>query len=134
MEDHYTTNQAATYKINVVAPEATVRLSPALSCSTRPLAVRPLMVPPTVTAPVTQVILTLVTLAAATVPEPPVTVQVCAGLVGCAETVTAYALPDCTAVANVNVVAPALTARVSPPLSCSIKPLPLSPLIEPPIV
>ncbi len=56
---------------------------------TNPVPVSPLTVPPTRKRPVEQFTTTLVTLAPATVPEPPPTVQVCAGLVGCDTTVTA---------------------------------------------
>jgi hypothetical protein len=64
------------------------RLSPPLSCRTRPTPDKPTTVPPIEAfPPVKQVIWMLVTLAVA-VPLPLVTVQVCAGLVGWAETKT----------------------------------------------
>src|SRR5690349_9086352 len=73
---------------------------------------------------------TLVTLADPIVPEPLATAQVCpAGLVF---TVTAYAAPLASAVANVN--GPlAETLRLSPPLSCSTT-VPDSPETDPPTV
>src|SRR5882724_1733156 len=60
-----------------------VRLSPPLSCKTKPVPVRPETVTPMVafTAAVVQATATLVTLAEA-VPVPPVTTQFCAGPVG----------------------------------------------------
>ena len=56
------------------------------------------------------------------VPVPLFTVQVCAGLVGCVRTVTAYAPPLATWVANVNDPLVA-TVRLSPPLSCNTTPV-----------
>src|SRR4029077_6793257 len=75
---------------------------------------------------------TLVTLALA-VPLPLVTVQSCVGLLGWVLTVTAYAVPLATDVANVNVPL-AVTERLSLPLSCKTRPEPVSPVTEPPIV
>src|SRR5271168_4569913 len=70
---------------NVNPPLAVmVRLSPPLSCRTRPVPERLTTVPPMVTVPdepLVQVTRTVVTLAVAA-PVPPVTVQVCAGVVG----------------------------------------------------
>jgi hypothetical protein len=83
-----------------------------------------------VNAAAAQVTCTLLTLAVA-VPEPFVTVQVCAGLLGCADTVTLYA--PLTAVLNVNGPFP-LIVRLSEPLSWSTNPVPVSPVTVPPIV
>src|SRR6516165_7953997 len=108
----------------------TVRLSPALSCNTSPDPANPVTVPPIVNAAAAQVTCTLLTLAVA-VPEPFVTVQVCAGLLGCVETATLYV--PLTAVVKVNDPFP-LIARLSVPLSVSTNPVPVSPLTVPPIV
>src|SRR6516164_3527050 len=108
----------------------TVRLSPPLFCSTSPDPARPVTVPPIVNAAAAQVTCTLLTLAVA-VPVPFVTVQFCAGLLGCVDTVTLY--PPLTAVTNVKGPFP-LIVRVSEPLFCSTNPVPLSPVTVPPIV
>src|SRR5215469_49611 len=108
----------------------TVRLSPALSCSTSPDPASPVTVPPIVNAAAAQVTCTLLTLAVA-VPVPFVTVQFCAGLLGCVDTVTLY--PPLTAVTNVKGPLP-LIVRVSEPLFCSTNPVPVSPVTVPPIV
>ena len=75
--------------MNVKAPPGAliVRLSPALSCRTRPEPVKPVTVPPIEAVPTVQVIATAVTLAVA-VPVPPDIVHVCVG-VGGLKTVTA---------------------------------------------
>src|ERR1700687_768124 len=66
------------------------------------------------------------------VPLPLVTVQVCAGLVGWTLTLTPYALPIGSAVLNVK--GPATgTVRLSPPLSCRVKPVPSKPTTWPPM-
>ena len=70
----------------------------------------------------------MVTLAEATVPDPPETVQVCPD--GLVFTVTLYAAPLASAVANVNDPF-AVTLRSSPPLSCSTT-VPDSPETVPP--
>src|SRR5215469_3694193 len=108
----------------------TVRLSPALSCNTSPDPANPVTVPPIVNAAAVQVTCTLLTLAVA-VPEPFVTVQVCAGLLGCVDTVTAYA--PLTAVVKVNGPFP-LIVRLSEPLSCKTNPVPARPVTVPPTV
>jgi hypothetical protein len=78
-----------------------------------------------------QLTATFVTAAAATVPEPPVTAQVCPD--GCVLTVTLYVAALANAVLNVNDPF-ALTASVSPPLFWSASPLPVSPETDPPMV
>src|SRR5215831_19359801 len=75
-----------------------------------------------------QVTATLVTLAEPTVPDPFDTVHVCPG--GFVFTVTAYAAPPASAVANVNEPF-ADTLRLSPPLSCSTT-VPDNPETDPP--
>ncbi len=80
-----------------------------------------------------QLTATVVTLALATVPLPLATTQVCAGPVGCASTVTAYALPVAIGVEKVNEPL-AVTARLFPPLSWSTRPVPARPETVPPIV
>jgi hypothetical protein len=86
-----------------------------------------------VTAFVVQATVTDVTFAEA-VPVPLVTVQVCAGLLGCVRTVTLYAPPLAIDVTNVNFVAAAATVKLSPALFCKTNPVPVSPLIVPPMV
>jgi hypothetical protein len=76
---------------------------------------------------------TLVTFALA-VPLPFVTTQFCAGFEGCVRTVTLYAAPLAMAVVNVKVVAPALTDKLLPPLSCNTSPVPVRPETLPPMV
>ncbi len=72
----------------VVPSAETVRLSPPLSCRTRlVLAARPDTVAPTLYVLLEQLTATVLTAAAATVPPPLATVQVCP--VGCVRTVTA---------------------------------------------
>ena len=73
---------------------------------------------------VVQVTWTFVTFEFA-VPLPFVTRQVCAGLDGCVSTVTLYALPPARGWLKVNAVAPEVTDRLLPPLSCSTSPLPV---------
>ena len=73
---------------------------------------------------------TLVTLAEPTVPDPLDTVHVCPD--GLVFTVTLYAAPPASAVANVNEPF-AVTLRLSPPLSCSTT-VPDSPDTVPPTV
>ena len=79
---------------------------------------------------VAQVTATLVTLADPTVPDPLATVQVCPA--GFVFTVTLYAAPEASEVANVNDPF-AVTLRLSPPLSCSTT-VPDSPETVPPTV
>jgi hypothetical protein len=74
---------------------------------------------------------TLVTFAVA-VPVPLATVQVCAGPVGWVRTVTLYVLPLAIAVLKVNVPL-AVIVRLSPALSCSTSPVPVSPVTVPPM-
>src|SRR3569623_2016460 len=90
-------------KVKVVALAGTVRLSPALFCSTRPVPVRPVIVPPTVKVLGTHVIATSVMPAAVTVPAPASTVHSCEGDVGCVNTVTAYGAPEGPAVPTCTV-------------------------------
>ena len=117
---------------NVNGPFAvTVRSSPPLSCSTT-VPDRPDTDPPTVNdaAAVVQDTATLVTFAEPIVPDPLATVHVCPD--GLVFTVTAYAAPVATLVANVN--GPlAVTDRSSPPLSCSTT-VPDRPETDPPTV
>src|SRR5271165_6696298 len=108
------------------------RIVPSASCRIKPLPVTPVTVPPIVKAS-TQETATLVTLAVA-VPLPPVTVQVCAGFVGCVWTVTAYDPPLATALANLKVVAAAATVKLSVPLSTNTRPVPVRPEMDPPMV
>jgi hypothetical protein len=68
-------------KVNAVALALTGKLSLLLSCSTSPVPTRPVIEPPTVYVAVVQATLTLVTFPF-TVPLPPVTTQLCVGLVG----------------------------------------------------
>jgi len=89
--------------------------------------------PPTVYPLVVQVMATLCTLVPMTEPDPDDTTQVCAGLVGCVLTVTAYEELFESAVAKVKVPLE-LTVRLSAPLSCSTNPDPTKPLTLPPIV
>ena len=108
----------------------TVMSLPPLFWSTRPLPARPDTDPPTVKVFDAQLITTVVTLPEAIVPVPPVTLHVCDGAVGWFFTVTAKALPGVSFVGKTN--APfAFTARSSPPLSCSTRPVPRSPLTDP---
>src|SRR5580700_1785228 len=79
----------------------------------------------------TQRTTTVVTSVLVTVPLPFVTTQFWLGLVGWAKTVTLYAMPLGTAVANVKVPA-ADTLRLSPPLSRSTRPGPVRPVTMPP--
>jgi hypothetical protein len=65
------------------------------------------------------------------VPLPPVIEQFCP--LGRVCTVTAYAAPSATGFANTNAEAPFETTMVSLPFA-STKPVPVSPLIEPPSV
>src|SRR5215469_7715885 len=115
--------------VNFTLPvPVTVRLSPPLSCNTKPEPVKPLTVPPTAN-PDEQVTVTLVTLAVA-VPNPLVTTQVCVGLLGCVRTVTLYA-PG-TSVAKVNCCAPVpVTVRLSNPIFCNTNPEPVRPFTVP---
>jgi len=106
-----------------------VRSSPPLSSNTNPAPVNPFTVPP-IENPDEHVTATFVTFAAAA-PAPLVTTHVCTGFDGCVSTVTLYA-PG-TSVANVNVVAPAVIGRLSPPLSCNTNPVLVRPVIVPPI-
>ena len=75
-----------------------------------------------------QVTATLVTFADAMVPVPPLTAHVCPD--GWVRTVTAYAAPPASLVANVKEPL-AATDRLSPPLSCSTT-VPVSPDTVPP--
>jgi hypothetical protein len=120
--------------VNVNAPFAvTGKLFPPLSSSVSPVPASPLTDPPIVNVGAAAHATATVTTFAVAVPLAPVTVQVSAGLVGCVTTVTAYASPLATAVANVN--APfAVTGKLSPPLSASTKPVPVKPVTVPPIV
>src|SRR3569623_1029394 len=95
---------------------------------------RPVIWPPTVNLSAGQLMTTLVTGEAPMVPVPPLTTQVCAGGEGWVRTVTAKALPLATGFADMKVVAFAGTVRLSPPLFCSTRPLPVSPVMEPPTV
>ena len=69
---------------------------------------------------------TVVTSPLPTVPEPPETVQVCEGPVGCAAIVTANAAPLAIGVGNTNE-PPCEIATSSPPLFCSTSPAPERP-------
>ena len=80
----------------------------------------------------TQLTVILVILEVATVPDPLVTVHTSAGADGWVSTVAAYGFPLCKAVGKVNVVALAGTVKLSPALSCSTRPLEVSPLMLPP--
>ncbi len=111
---------------------ATGRLSPPLSCRTRPVPASPETVPPTVALAVEHVTVTFVTLALA-VPVPFVTAHVWTGADGCVLTVTLYAPPALTAVVNEKEPL-AIMLRLLPPLSCRTKPVPASPETVPPIV
>src|SRR5713226_7951711 len=111
---------------------ATARLSPPLFWRTSPVPDRPTAFPPTEAVPVVQVTCTVVTFAEA-VPLPLVTVQVCAGPVGCVSTVTAYFAPLAREVLNVNEPL-AEIERLSPPLSWRTSPVPDRPEIVPPMV
>src|SRR5713101_4806442 len=66
------------------------------------------------------------------VPVPLVTVQVCAGLVGCVLTVARYVAPRGMAVLNVKGPLTA-TERLSPPLFCRTSPVPSRPTTFPPM-
>src|SRR3569623_692867 len=79
-----------------------------------------------------QLMTTLVTAAVPMVPMPPLTTQFCAGDDGWGSTVTAKALPLASGFAKVKVVAFAGTVRLSPPLFCSTRPVPVRPVIVPP--
>src|SRR5690348_3485030 len=65
-------------------------------------------------------------------PEPLPTTQFWLRFVGCAETVTVYALPSVREVGNVNEPS-AATGRSCPPLTSSVRPDPARPLMLPPI-
>src|SRR4029077_12461186 len=103
-------------------------------CNTNPEPVRPVTEPAifALTAAVVQATATEVTLAEA-VPLPLVTTQLCDGLLGWVSTVTAYAEPTFTAVLNVKFPV-AVTDKLSPPLFCSTRPVPASPVTAPPMV
>ena len=77
--------------------------------------------------------MTLVTLALSIVPEPLRTVQFSAGLEGCVTTVTEKAALLSSRVPKSKVPLP-LKLKESPPLSCSTKPEPVSPVTVPPTV
>jgi hypothetical protein len=112
--------------------DAIGRSSPPLLRNTSPLPARPDTLPPTLKEPVLQLTVTVVTLFVA-VPAAFAIEQNCDGAVGCAATVMLYVVPASTLVLNVN--APlAVTARLSPPLFCSISPEPESPAMVPPTV
>src|SRR5260370_37967970 len=86
-------------KLKVPFP-VTARLSPPLSCKVSPTPSRPTTLPPMEPLPpVKQLTWMPVTLALA-VPLPPVTVQVCAGLVGWAETTAVSGCPPAIRVLN----------------------------------
>src|SRR3954467_13905319 len=119
---------------NVNGPSAaTAKLSPRLLCKTNPLPMRPVTLPPTAYVCVAQTTMTVVTLPVATVPEPWLTEQICAGPVGCVLTVTAKVPPLCIGVENANEPF-ALTVRSLPPLFCRVRPVPARALTVPPTV
>src|SRR5579859_6955348 len=101
-------------------------------CRTTPLPATPVTVPPTVYVLVPQLTTTLVTPEATRVPLLPLTLQVCAGLLGCVPISTSYALALATPVLKVKVVAPGAIGSASPPLSVSTRPVPVSPESVPP--
>ena len=88
----------------------------------QPASMRPETEPPIVRPVVPQLIWTLVTVAAGCAKIPLATVQVCAGLEGCVKMVTTYGWPPVTLVLNVKVPFP-VTVRLSPPLSCRVRPV-----------
>ena len=111
----------ATGVAKVNADPETGKLSPPLSCSTRPLPVRPETEPPIVNVDVVQVTATEITFPVVTVPDAVfvVTVHVCAGLDGCTSTLTEYAPPLAMALAWCEArSAPAVTVTLSERLSC----------------
>ena len=67
-----------------------------------------------------------------TLPLALITVHTCVGLTGWLSTVTAYEPPLGTV--KLYCVAPADTVRLLPPLFCSVRPEPSSPVIVPPTV
>src|SRR5687767_1525503 len=91
--------------------------------STRPEPARPETEPPTENVPVAHVTATSATSAEPTVPEAFATVQLCAGPLGCALTVTLYVAPDATGFGNVKAPS-ALIGRSSAPLFCRTRPVP----------
>ena len=120
----------AVEKANVPFEETATVAAP--SARTRPEPARPLTVPPTVKEFVPQLTITLVTAPPTIVPVPPLTVHVCDGLEGWAETATSNVAPLATGVVNVKLVAPPATVSAFPPLSVSVRPLPTRPRTVPP--
>ena len=98
-------------------------------------AASPETVPPmaAVTGLVVQLTVTALALAATLLPLPPVTPQVCVGLLGCVVTVTAKEPPLLMVVRKTKTPF-LLIGSVSLPLSSSTNPLPASPETVPPIV
>src|ERR1700683_500030 len=76
---------------------------------------------------------TLVTLSPPVVPAPWVITQFWYGLIGGLHTDTLYSVPLGSAVAKANEPSAAMV-RLSPPLSCSTRPEPTTPVAYPPIV
>src|SRR3569623_767198 len=95
---------------------------------------RPVIWPPMVNVSAAQLLTTLVTAAVPMVPMPPLTTQFWAGDAGWVSTVTAKALPLASGFANVKLEAYAGMVRLSPPLFCTTRPVPVRPLTVPPTV
>src|SRR5690606_23221054 len=119
---------------NVNAPfDAIGSVSAPFNSSTRPRPSSPETVPPTLNDSVLQTTATLTTSSAPTTPAPFDTVHVCAGLLGCVATATAYDAPLASPSGNRKL--PLRTTDVSPaPFNCNTSPEPNSPLTSPPIV
>src|SRR5258706_144250 len=103
------------------------RLSPALFWRTT-VPARPVTVPPTVNLFVVQLAAAL-----ARAPRPLVTAQDCRGLAGWVRTLTLYAAPLASFVANVKMPLE-VTVRLSPALFWRTSPVPTRPLTVPPTV
>src|SRR3569623_1712741 len=101
----------------------TFRSSAPLSRRIRPVPTRPVMVPPTVCGPAQS---TRTVTLPVTGPVAGATVHVCAGPLGCVDTVTLNVWTLDSRVANGSVTLPE-TGRLSAPLSCSTRPVPVSP-------
>src|SRR3569623_2046695 len=116
---------------NVTMPGMLTSSGSPLLRRSRPLPVSPVTTACTWNELVVQAIMTVVTLAEPTVPAPLVTTQVWLGDDGWVGTVTAKALPLASGFAKAKVVAFAGTVRLSPPLSCSTRPVPVRPVMVP---
>ena len=112
--------------------EVIVSASPPLFCRTSPAPDRPVTVAPIENELVVQLIDTFVTFVTPMVPDGFVTVQVWLGPVGCALTVTLYAVPPGDDPEKVNVPL-LLTGRLDDPF-CRTNPEPVNPVTVPPTV